>query len=173
MKVSVLLCTLAGGATLSGCQLMQHQPVSHHFHDPVPVHDYQLPIYPQGMEVVGNYRQDRNQSIWYWSELANPTLQRGENLIVQIIANKPISVPPAQFAFALPTTPGERKYNSVGAYQRWVSIMPNGDRCTFAEQHAKRASKYLSVFIHYCTTEEKHSLTWLDELRPSFFLEEL
>ncbi|WP_053062557.1 hypothetical protein [Photobacterium aquae] len=172
MNVTQSFCIAVGIIGLSGCQLTTSQPVSHTFNDPVPIHDYQLPVFPQGMTSLGNYRQQRNQDIWYWTELENHTFQRGENLIVQVIANKPLSQPPAQFSFSLPANPGERKYNSIGAYQHWVSVMPNGDRCTYSQQHTKRMNKYLSIFIHHCAPEDQHNLSWLDNLKPSFFLEE-
>lgn len=172
MKVLNILCFAASTIGLSGCQLTSEEFVSHSFDDPVTVHDYQLPIYPDGMKLISNYRQRRNHDIWYWSELENNTYQSGENLIVQIVSKAPLEVPPAHFAFSLPSQKPERKYNAVGPYQRWVNVMPNGDRCTYAQQHTRRMEQWLSVFIHYCTPENRDGLKWLDELKPSFYLQE-
>ncbi|MGR5062996.1 hypothetical protein [Photobacterium sp. DNB22_13_2] len=172
MKALSSLCLAAVTLGLNGCQLTNEKLVSHTFDDPVTIHDYQLPIYPDGMSLEANYRQRRNQEVWYWSELENMTYQRGENLVIQIVSKQPLEAPPAQFAFALPSKPAERKYNAVGPYQRWVSVMPNGDKCTYAQQHTRRMEQWLSVFIHYCTPEDQDGLKWLDELKPSFYLQE-
>ncbi|MCQ1059291.1 hypothetical protein ACQKPX_20180 [Photobacterium sp. DNB23_23_1] len=172
MKALNTLCLAVGALGLSGCQLTNQEHISHSFDDPVSIHDYQLPIYPDGMTLISNYRQRRNQDVWYWSELENKTYQRGENLIIQIVTNQPIEAPPAQFAFSLPNKAPERKYNDIGPYQRWVNVMPNGDKCTYAQQHTRKIEKWLSVFIHYCTPENQDGLTWLDDLKPSFYLQE-
>ncbi|MBV1839825.1 hypothetical protein [Photobacterium ganghwense] len=172
MSLRSILGIVVGALSLTGCQLTQSQTVSHTFNDPVTIHDYQLPVYPEGQKLLTNYRQRRNEELWFWSELDNTTFQRGENLIVQVVSKKPLEQPPSLFAFAMPSNPGERKYNAVGPYQRWVNVMPNGDRCVYAQQHTRKMEQWLSIFIHYCAPENRHSLTWLDELKPSFYLED-
>ncbi|WP_036821487.1 hypothetical protein [Photobacterium sanctipauli] len=162
-----------GTLGLIGCQLTQSQYTNHSFNDPVNVHDYQLPVYPDGIEVIANYRQNRNQETWYWSELENKTFQRGENMIVQVIGKAPLKQPPPLFAFTVPVEKGEHQYNAVGPYQRWVKVMPNGDACLYAQQHTRKDKHWLSVFVHYCTPDNKPStMAWLNQLKPSFYLED-
>ncbi|ELR66729.1 hypothetical protein C942_04427 [Photobacterium marinum] len=165
------ICTgLCTGIT--GCQSTQH--TVHTFNDPAAIHGYQLPVFPDGVEIKASYKQQRNQQVWFWSELENNTYHSGENVIVQIVSNTPVETPPSLFSFSLPQTQGEKTHNAIGPYTRWVSPEANGESCVYARQYTRKEDKWLSVFAQYCTPETKpEHYAWLDALKPSFYLEEL
>ncbi len=172
----LLSASVAIGITgyLTGCQMTHNQVTSLPFNDPASVHDYQLPVFPDGIKLLTNYKQTRNQQTWFWSELENHTYQQGENLIVQVVSSKPLKQPPKLFAFSLPQVQGKRRYNAIGAYQRWVITAPNGESCVYAQQYTRKESNWLSIFVHYCTLATKpKNVAWLDNLKPSFYLEGL
>lgn len=148
--------------------------------DPVVVHSYQLPIFPDGANVITSYQQTQSQTedMWFWSELENSTYQKNENLIVQIISGNPIKQPPAFFAFQIPTDQAQNKYNALGPYQLWTKTFSNGDSCTYTRQYSRKDNEWLSIFIHYCTPDNSagnstDNSAWLNNLKPSFYFKRL
>ncbi|WP_299017942.1 hypothetical protein [uncultured Photobacterium sp.] len=171
----ILLASIAIGlaGNITGCQSTNLHTM-HTFNDPVVVHGYQLPVFPDGIEIKTSYRQQRNLQTWFWSVLENQTYQSGENYIVQIVSNQPLAQPPAHFAFSLPQYQGEKTYNAIGPYTRWIIPEPSGESCVYAQQYTRKDNNWLSLFVHFCTPEAKtENIAWLDEIKPSFYLEGL
>lgn len=168
-KIITISCWLIG---LTGCQTTSPRTTSYIIDDPTVIQAYQLPVYPDGVHLLASYKQHReDNTLWYWTELENKTLQSSENLMIQVIADTPLASPPSQFLLHKPTQPAERRYNSIGAYQKWGSIMPGGDLCTYTQQHKKISNRWLSIFIHYCTPETDQNPNWISQLKPSYMIE--
>ncbi|KXF83103.1 hypothetical protein [Enterovibrio coralii] len=171
MNKRFINCLMLGSAlTVSGCQLTS-QRHELRIYDPSEVESYQLPVLIDGVETVRSYRQSQSNETWFWTLLENDTFLQGENVVVQVVGKTPLKQPPSRFVFEVPNEEGILAYNAVGPFQYWTSNEQTGERCLFALQNSKSGGYWLSLFAHYCTSDQDKDITWVNRLKLSLLLE--
>ncbi|USH04935.1 hypothetical protein K6Q96_16965 [Grimontia kaedaensis] len=155
---------------ISGCQLTSEDVISR-VYDPTIIEHYQLPVLLSEVDTVQSFRQRKAKETWYWTLLKNDSYLEGENLVVQIISQSPLKQPPSRFDFTLPGDGGVMEYNALGPYQSWFYETADGTRCTQSRHNIRNRETWLSVFTHFCTSNNEQEITWVKALTPSILLE--